>query len=217
MRRARRAIGCVWRLCLRRMLARGWRPYHHPRNRPGFPRNTGALLKWTLGVPLLRPEDVGRPCVKCGQPVDAWGDHVVCCNKNEIQRRHLALQLSLSALLKDAGLSYTLEKGTGDGTRPPDIPVPRWDADAPAAIDVTVRCHCAPSNPTTDPSALPKWKKDQEEEKQRLYADRCLRAKWAFFPFLMDTHAGLGDEDRRFMTLLLPNLQAATLGGRSVK
>ena len=63
-----------------------------------------CLLKWWLGMPQIPDPAVGGPCPKCASPVDSLGDHVVCCKKNNIQRRHVALQDALESIIVDAGL-----------------------------------------------------------------------------------------------------------------
>ena len=103
-----------------------------------------CLLRWWLGMPIIPSAVVGQPCPQCSQPVDSRGDHAVCCIKNNILRRHMALQESLQLLLLDAGFSCDRERGYGDGSRAADLLVHRWDADGPAAIDLTVRCPVAP-------------------------------------------------------------------------
>ena len=170
------------------------------------------LLRWTLGMPLVTEDVIGAPCVRCDQPVDAWGDHSVSCIKNEIQRRHMALQAALAGLIEQAGLTCALERGTGDGRRPADVFIPRWDADGPAAIDLTVRCPSAPGNPVRDPLQLQKWRTNQEREKTALYEQTCLRARWAFIPLLVDTHAGMGEEAKRFLAQLLPKVLGCHFG-----
>ena len=127
---------------------------------------------------------------------------MVCCTKNDIQRRHVALQQSLAGLIRDFGYSCELEKGFGDGSRAADILIPRWDSDGPAAIDVTVRCPLAPHNPVRDPSLLPRWQLQQEGDKQRKYGEGCERMGWSFHPFVVDTFGALAPSDRAFMATL---------------
>ena len=172
------------------------------------------LLRWTLGMPIVQQEFIGAPCVRCDHPVDVWGDHSVSCMKNEIQRRHLALQSTLAKFIQDAGLTCATERGTGDGRRPADVFIPRWDADGPAAIDLTIRCPSAPANPVRDPAGMDKWRMAQEREKTALYEETCLRARWAFIPFVVDTHGGMGPEARRFISQLLPKLLGSHFGKR---
>ena len=66
------------------------------------------LLRWTLGMPIVREDTVGAPCARCEQPVDVWGDHSVSCIKNDIQRRHMTLQAALAELIQDAGMTCAL-------------------------------------------------------------------------------------------------------------
>ena len=163
-----------------------------------------CLLRWTLGIPLIDQTLAGKPCPRCQTPVDIFGDHAVCCIKNNIQRRHVALQDSLTQLVREAGLTCSKEQGTGDGSRPGDLYIPRWDADGPAGIDTTVRCPSAPANPLLIPEKLPQWKETQEMDKHKKYDDRCRKAGWIFHAFVMDTWGGLGQEAMKVMGKILP-------------
>ena len=165
-----------------------------------------CLLRWTLGIPLIPQSLAGKPCPRCQTPVDIFGDHVVCCIKNNIQRRHVALQDSLAQLVRDAGLTCSKEQGTGDGTRPGDLFIPRWDADGPAGIDTTVRCPSAPSHPLLNPERLQQWKETQEQDKHKKYDAACRRAGWIFHAFVMDTWGGLAPEATKVMTKLMPQI-----------
>ena len=122
----------------------------------------------------------------------------------------MALQHSLAELIRDAGYPCELERGFGDGSRAADILIPRWDADGPAAVDVTVRCPVAPHNPLRDPSSLPQWHLRQEEDKVKRYGDGCARMGWGFHPFVLDTWGGLGPSARAFMA----QVAKRSLGGR---
>jgi len=57
-----------------------------------FGAHYATLLKWQLGVPLLRADCAGRPCPLCGGPVDVFGDHAVSCKKLGFGDRHLGTQ-----------------------------------------------------------------------------------------------------------------------------
>ena len=162
-----------------------------------------CLLKWWLGIPILSGTQQGVPCLKCQTALDCFGDHMVCCIKNDIQRRHLALQTSLADFVRTVGYPCDLEKGYGDGTRAADILIPRWDSNGPAAVDVTIRCPLALHNPLRDHTQLPQWQRQQEEDKQRKYGDGCNRMGWDFHPFVVDTWGGLGPSARAFITTLV--------------
>ena len=118
----------------------------------------------------------------------------------------------MESLIRDCGLAVQREQGVGDGTRAADLLVPRWDSDGAAAIDVTIRCPVQPSDPVRNVKDLPKWRKDQEDEKNKKYADPCARAGWSFFPFLLDTWGGLGPTARQFMSSLVKRAARARLG-----
>ena len=171
-----------------------------------------ALLRWWLGTPLLPTHRAATPCPKCDSPLDVFGDHAVCCTKNDIQRRHMALQDSLEQLLKDSGLMVEREKGFGDGSRAADLLVHRWDCDGPAAIDVTVRCPLAPHHPLRSPKDLPAWRLAREQEKVDCYADGSARAGWSLHPFVLDTWGGLSATARQFMATLLKRAAGGRLG-----
>ena len=171
-----------------------------------------CLLRWWLGVPILPDTHQGVPCPKCNTAMDCFGDHIVCCAKNDIQRRHVALQHSLAELIRDVGYPCELEKGFGDGSRAADILIPRWDSDGPAAVDVTIRCPLAPHNTVRDPSLLTKWQLQQESEKQRKYGDGCERMGWSFHPFVVDTFGALAPSARAFMAVLTKRAVGTRLG-----
>ena len=69
-------------------------------------------------------------------------------------------------------------------------------------MDVTVRCPEAPHSPIRDPSLLPKWQLNQEEDKVRRYGDGCARMGWSFHPFVLDTWGALGPTARAFMSVV---------------
>ena len=95
------------------------------------------------------------------------------------------------------------EVGTGDGSRPGDLYIPRWTADGVTVVDCTVRHLCIPSRPVMDPTHVLEWRRDQEEEKVSKYLDRCDQVGWHFVPFLMDLWGGLGPSAAKFMTQYL--------------
>ena len=47
------------------------------------------LLRFWLGAPLVPAQWQGAACPLCGQVLDVLGDHVVCCNKNNLKQRHV--------------------------------------------------------------------------------------------------------------------------------
>ena len=155
--------------------------------------------RWLLGVQQMFSEAIGSKCPKCAAPLDVFGDHVVCCSKNLIQRRHMALQDTLTDLVRELGLTVDKEVGTGDGTRPGDLFIPRWTADGVTVVECTVRHLNAPSRLVIDPDHVADWRHDQELEKTNKYLERCEQVGWQFVPFMMDLWGGLGPAASKFM------------------
>ena len=129
---------------------------------------------------------------------------MVCCKLNNPMRRHMALQDTIVALARRAGISCRKEeKAPGDRTRPGDVFFPRWDSDGPLAVDITVRDPRAPSHPLASADGLEKWRDRQEVEKSTLYGATCQRLGWNFAPFVVDVWGGLGPQARKFMGTLV--------------
>ena len=67
-------------------------------------------LKWWLGIPLLADaQGVTVLYPGCGSQVDAHGDHLLCCPRNNFTHRHTAVQDGLVSILNDAGQPYSHE------------------------------------------------------------------------------------------------------------
>ena len=157
----------------------------------------------------------GALCPQYQTPVDVLGDHAVCFMHNQIGQRHVALQDSLMSLVQSVGITCKRELGpSGTRQRPGDLLIPRWDCNGPAAIDLTIRHHQAPSGPWRDEKNLTKWQGKQEEQKCTLYVDQCARQGWQFFPFLMDTWGAIAPEGQKVMQGLLKVALSDSLGWR---
>ena len=67
-------------------------------------------LKWWLGIPLMADaQGVTVLCPGCGTQVDAHGDHLLCCPRNNFTHRHTAVQDGLVSILNDASQPYSRE------------------------------------------------------------------------------------------------------------
>ena len=109
------------------------------------------LLRFWLGAPLVPPQWQGAACPLCGQILDTLGDHMVCCNKNQLKQRHTYLQGALADLAQLAGIPVSMEVALPDGSVPGDVCFRQWDADGPLMVDVTFR------HPTPVGSAPHRW------------------------------------------------------------
>ena len=147
------------------------------------------LLKWHLGVPLIPEPWAGMPCpLNCGEALDPFGDHLVCCGKNKLWQRHLGIQQFISRCLQSRGLPHKLEQSSmADLKRDADILLPRWENGADWAIDVGV-CHPIP---TSDPNGTVKSSLDRLSNralrKEVKYGPRCKEQNIRFFPLVLST------------------------------
>jgi hypothetical protein len=76
----------------------------------------------------------------------------------------------------------------------------RYDANGPAAIDVTIRHPLAPSRTRPGTDEIGKWHEAQEEDKVKKYGEGCQRRGWTFIPFVMHCYGGMGDAALTFVT-----------------
>jgi hypothetical protein len=70
-----------------------------------------ALLQWTLGAPVVKTEESNSPgCPRCMSPLDTAGHHLVCCHRNNVVRRHGAVQSFVLNLAQRAGFPARQKK-----------------------------------------------------------------------------------------------------------
>ena len=102
-----------------------------------------AGLRWWLGLPLLDVASLEEPvtCPGCQAEVDGYGDHLLCCPRNNYSNRHNAVQDSLAAILVEAGQPFGREVVIPDiqkQLRPADLLLKGWLAGVDVAVDLTV-------------------------------------------------------------------------------
>ena len=69
------------------------------------------LVKWWLGEKILPASGVTPKCPMCGAgSVDAFGDHLVCCYKNGISKRHNILRDGLLYICRRLEIPFSLEQ-----------------------------------------------------------------------------------------------------------
>lgn len=156
------------------------------------------LLRWQLGAPLLPLGVQLPPCPACGDPIDPFGDHFVCCNHNGAMRRHDAVKLAVAQVLRSAGISHLLEQGPrlASSQRPADILLCRWSAGRDTAVDLVVAHPLAKSQHPLTPLKARRFTQAQESAKVT-EADKSaeLRAAgWAFLPMGFNTFAAPGPQ-----------------------
>ena len=127
----------------------------------------------------------------CGQTLDILGDHMVCCNKNQLKHRHSVIQGALAELAQLAGIPVAMEVALRDGSVPGDVCFRQWDADGPLMVDITCR-HPTPVGSAPPPvDGLAAWFASQAEDKDSLYLDMCRRQGYSFLPFVVTPWGGL--------------------------
>jgi hypothetical protein len=109
-------------------------------------------------------------------------------------------------IAQKAGYTARREEKADDRTRPGDVFISRFDANGPAAVDVSVRHPLQPSNPIHTAAAREKWHENQEKDKEKKYTTTCQRLGWTFIPFIMDCYGGMGDRAQAFLTQCLKML-----------
>ena len=80
------------------------------------PAHYRALLKWHLGVPLIRGEFGGLPSAACMRPVDVFGDHAVMCKRSGFWNRHIGVQTFLCQMLTEARVPHEREVAITPGS-----------------------------------------------------------------------------------------------------
>ena len=103
-------------------------------------------LRWSLGMPLLSPDQDGATCPACGTKVDVFGDHLLCCRRNNFYGRHFAVQESFASMAQAGDQPFrrevTLSKANslpdGAALRPADMLLRAWQGGKDTAIDFTI-------------------------------------------------------------------------------
>ena len=106
------------------------------------------LLRWWLGLSVASSsaDAVVQPkCPFCDDAMDAFGDHLLCCNKAEFYTRHQVVVKCLTMFVAAADVRATNEVQIEGRERPADIFLDRWTTSDPVAVDVTVTHPLAPS------------------------------------------------------------------------
>ena len=170
-------------------------------------------MRWHLGLPLV---PAPAPCPGCGRQADTFGDHFLCCPRNDFSLRHHAVRDALFAILSANGEAVTKEvplaHAADDQLRPADLLLPGWKAGGPTAVDVTVThgWTLAHASATAAPTRE-KWRaflKQKEAAKHTKYDAPCQREGWHFEAVALGTWGGLGPEGALFLAKALKRATA---------
>ena len=95
------------------------------------PTEYRCLLRWHLGIALLPQTFEGALCpMGCGDKMDVWGDHLVCCRRNKQWERHFGIQDYLGRCLRSHCLPHRLEEHvdpSADTSLRTDVTLCRWN------------------------------------------------------------------------------------------
>lgn len=172
-----------------------------------YPDDYRLALKWWLGLPLLELPQSAR-CPGCNQILDVFGDHLLCCRRNNYTKRHQAVQEALVSCLVECGQGAEKERAlptdcqpAGRQLRPADIFIPNWEGGHAVAIDLTISHGWSLSEQARGaPGELvsrERWRTflcQREAAKHAMYDAWCQKAQWSFKAMAFGTWGGLGPE-----------------------
>ena len=162
-------------------------------------------LKWWLGLPVS-PQNTN--CPMCQQPMDIYGDHLICCKHNNFTRRHTAIQNVLTDALSVAHIPHTREAPLQAHNaeivshlhlRPADILLPNWANGRNLAVDLTIS---HPAQRTEAPHTFDKassFLRKKETAKHQKYDEPCKKEGWDFQPLTFDTWGKVGPTSDRLL------------------
>ena len=159
-------------------------------------------MKWLLGVPIVPIDCVGIPCPACGTSMDHFGDHLLCCRKNNFYGRHFAVQEALIAIAQSGGQPFVREAPLTDASstirgpalRPADILLRSWQGGKDTAVDVTIRHPLQASEAPWSAQKASAFLKATEKAKEAKYKEVCQKEGWSFCPAAFDTWGGVGPQ-----------------------
>ena len=130
--------------------------------------------------------------------MDAFGDHLLCCNKAEFYTRHQVIVKCLTAFVAAAGVRATNEVQIEGRERPADIFLDRWTSPDPVAVDVTVTHPLAPSLGLSVRQAK-EAAATKERQKISKYAHLIRDKHLNFIPVGITTFGALGPQATQFV------------------
>ena len=158
-----------------------------------------VLLHWWLGLPLLPIGCTPPGCPACGEPVDPFGDHFVCCPKNGITRRHNALRDAIFEVLVQNAIPAAKEVTSRNRKRPADILLVAWERGRDVAVDLTVTHPLGlASYPFVVDNAARHCQR-AEAAKQAAEGDLCCAVQWGFIPAAFTPWGGSGPAARALL------------------
>jgi len=135
--------------------------------------------------------DGGVPCLMCGEALDPFGDHLLCCKKNKLVQHHNTVRDALAMVLREKGVHCKTEVTIGGKMRPADIAFEGVDPAGPLAVDLVV-FHPLQKSLVWEEEACVKSMASKEHQKITKNQPICEAAGWLFSPLSFHPWAGLG-------------------------
>ena len=171
-------------------------------------------VRWQLGIPLLPLTLEAAICPVCNSPADVFGDHLLCCRRNNFYGRHFAVQEALVGMAQAADLSFVREAALpksnqgphglrGPALRPADLLLRAWSGGTDLAVDVTVKHPLQENQKPWTRQKADGFLKAKEAEKVTKYHQACALEGWAFSPAAFDSWGGVGPKAKDLLYRLL--------------
>ena len=175
-------------------------------------------LRWTLDLPMLGQAQDGATCPACHSQVDIYGDHLMCCRKNNFYGRHFAVQEAFITMAQAADQPYEREVALpahnsiphGPALRPADLLLKAWQGGVDTAIDFTISHPLQASQKPWSADKARAFVTLQEAQKKTKYTAACKAQGWEFIPAAFDTWGGMGSGAKSVLSKLLKRAVAGT-------
>ena len=143
-----------------------------------------------------------------GRLSDQFGDHLLCCVRNNFSKRHNAVQDALCDLLTASGQGHAREikipNAADQELRPADILLNSFQDGRPTALDITIAHGWQVAEQGT--VSREKWRaflRRKEAKKHGKYDVPCQGAGWGFTAMAFGTWGGLGPEGAKVLHRLV--------------
>ena len=180
--------------CQKGSVATGWlRALPNKAKRSDIPDcEFRLLLRWWLGLAILPTGATLPGCPLCGDALDPYGDHFVCCERNGNTQRHDAFRDAFLAVCVRNGVAVQKEAECLDKRRPADVLLLNWSRGQHVAIDFVCTHPAGVANHPLVVENTTKHCTQAEVLKVRADAPACEAKGWGFSPFAISTWGGLG-------------------------
>ena len=139
--------------------------------------------------------------------VDSFGDHLLCCRRNNFAPRHNRVKEAFFELLRAAGQGVAKEQPIPDqdqaSLRPADLLLRHWDSGKDTDVDFTVvHGWQAAESGHTSRERWRRFLRTKEQLKWRKYDAPCTAAGWSFVPAAFGCWGGLGPEAAKLLSVV---------------